>query len=65
MASFISSRMVVIGEIYLEIYHHIPLSSGIIRTGVRTALLNGLGRNYMEKCENKSKKTAMDYLDYD
>jgi hypothetical protein len=57
--------MVVIGEIYLEISRHIPQSSGIIKTGVMMALLNGLGHNYMGKCENKSKKIAMDYLNYD
>jgi hypothetical protein len=65
MAYSISSRMVVIGEIYLEISHHIPQSSGIIKIGVRMALSNELGHNYMEKCENKSKKTAMDYPNYD
>jgi hypothetical protein len=57
--------MVVIGEIYLEIYRHIPQSSGITKIGVGTALLNGFRHNYMEKCENKSKKTAVDDLNHD
>jgi hypothetical protein len=57
--------MVVIGEIYLEIYPHILQSSGITKIGVRTALLNGFRHNYMEKCENKSKKTAVDDLNHD
>lgn len=35
MACLISSRTVVIGETCLEIYHHIQLSSGTIRTGAK------------------------------
>ena len=65
MAYFISSRTVVIGEIYPEIYRHIQQSFGIIKTGVRMAPLKGLRHNYTAWCENKSKKTAVDDIDND
>jgi hypothetical protein len=55
----------IIGAIYPEIYRHIQQSSGITKTGVRMAPSNELRHNYMEKCANKSKKTAMDDLDDD
>jgi hypothetical protein len=54
-----------IGETYREIYHHIQQFFGITKTGVRMAYSNGLRRNYMVKYANKSKKTAMDYLNHD
>jgi hypothetical protein len=65
MVYFISSKMVVIGAIYPEIYHHIQQSSGITKTGVRMALSNGLRHNYTDKYANKSKKTAVDDFNHD
>ena len=65
MVYFISSKTVVIGAIYPEIYHHIQRYFGTIKTGVRMALSNGLRHNYTAKCANKPKKTAMDDLNYD
>ncbi len=65
MASFTNSRMAVIGQTYPEIYRQIQRSSGTTKTGVRTALWNGLRHNYMVKCANKSKKTAVDDLNHD
>ena len=62
MASFISLKTVVTGEIYLEIYHHIRRYFGITKTGARMAHSNELRHNYMAKYANKSKKTAMDDL---
>ena len=57
--------MVAIGGTYQKIYHHIQQSFGITKTGVKIALSNELRRNYMAKCVNKSKKTAVDNLNYD
>ena len=62
MVYFISSKTVVIGAIYPEIYHHIQQSFGITKTGVRMALSNGLRHNYMTKCANKSKKPQLTTL---
>jgi len=64
MAYFISSKTVVIGEIYPEIYRHIQQSSGITKIGVKMALSNGLRHNYIAKYANKSKKTAVDDSNY-
>jgi hypothetical protein len=73
MAYFISSRTVVIGETYPEIYHHIQLSSGTIRTGVKMAVSILLSETLRErimaklhlKAREQVKKTRMDNPDRD
>ena len=72
-AYFISSGMDVIGQTCPEICRHIQhwsghppsVEYGITKTGVRMALSNGLRHNYMAKCANKSKKTAVDDINHD